>query len=134
MRYVPAYFVAIVVFLILDAIWLGLVARSFYVSRMGDLMADSPRWGFAIVFYALFIVGVIYFAVSAGIANGQWTTAAFNGLLFGFFTYLTYNFTALSVIRGFDPTLAMVDTIWGAVCGALVSGITVMIVNAFGWR
>ncbi len=132
MRYAQAYGIALVLFLILDAVWLGLIARSFYTSRMGELMADSQRWGVAAAFYALYVVGLVYFAISAGLAQGSWQTAAANGALLGFFTYMTYNATALSVIRGFDSTLAMVDTLWGTVLGALVSSLTVAVLQWFG--
>jgi uncharacterized membrane protein len=125
-RYAQAYGIALVIFLILDGLWLGVVARGFYTSRMGDLLASSPRWGVAAVFYALYVVGLVYFAVNAGFESGRWQTAALNGALFGFFSYMTYNATALSVIRGFDSTLAVVDTLWGTIIGALVAGATTL--------
>jgi uncharacterized membrane protein len=131
-KYAQAYGIALVIFLILDGIWLGLVARSFYASRMGELMADPVRWGVAAVFYALYIVGVVYFAITVGMDQGSWRAAALNGALFGFFTYLTYNATALAVIKGFDSTLAVVDTFWGAAVGTLVAGGTVLILQALG--
>ncbi len=98
---------------------------------MGDLMADPVRWGVAAIFYGFYVVGLVYFAISVGMGQG-WQAAALNGALFGFFTYLTYNATALSVIRGFDSTLATVDTLWGAVMGAAVSTFTVLIMQALG--
>jgi uncharacterized membrane protein len=131
-KYIQAYGIALVIFLILDAVWLGLVARSFYVSRMGELMADPVRWGVAAVFYALYVVGIVWFAISPGLAQGSWQVAALNGGLLGFFAYLTYNATALSVIRGFDSTLATVDTLWGTVMGALTAGAATLIMQALG--
>lgn len=130
-KYLSAYGIALVLFLIIDGLWLGLVARNFYVSRMGDLMADNPRWGMAALFYAFYLVGLVYFAISVGMANASWTTAAFNGALYGFFCYLTYNFTNLSVVRGFDTTLAFADTAWGAAMSATVAGGTVAALRWF---
>lgn len=131
MKYAYAYGYALVIFLIMDALWLGLIARSFYVERMGDLMVDQPRWGAAAIFYLLFVAGVVYFAVAPGLVAGQWTVSAVNGALFGFFAYLTYNFTSLSVIRGFDPTMAIVDTLWGAALGAGVAAVAAAITLTF---
>lgn len=131
MRYAQAYGIALVIFLVLDGVWLGLIARGFYTSRMGDLLASPPRWGVAAIFYALYVVGLVYFAVSSGLESGRWQSAALNGALFGFFSYLTYNATALSVIRGFDSTLAAVDTLWGTVIGALVAATTTLALLAF---
>lgn len=131
-KYLSAYGIALVLFLILDALWLGVIARNFYASRMGDLLLEQPRWGVAAVFYAVYIVGLVYFGVAAGMAVGAWQTAALNGALFGFFAYLTYNFTNLSVLRGYDGVVAMVDTGWGTFMGAIVAGGTVAILQWLG--
>lgn len=133
MRYVPTYFVALLIFLALDAIWLGVIARNLYASRMGDLMLAQPRWGVAALFYALFVVGLVYFAISQHLATGDWQSAALNGALFGFFCYLTYDATNLAVVKGFDTLLAVIDTAWGTILGGVVAGATVALVTAFGW-
>lgn len=133
MKHATAYGLALLIFLLLDFLWLGFVARGFYVSRIGEMMLDRPKWGVAGVFYALYVIGLVYFAISAGLEAGNWRIAAVNGALFGFFTYLTYNATNLSVFRGYDPVVAVVDTAWGTLMGALVSGVTVAIL-APSWR
>lgn len=134
MKYAGAYGIALALFLVLDAIWLGIVARGFYASRMGDLMLDQPRWGVAAVFYALYVVGLVYFAISVGLQQQSWQAGAINGGLFGFFAYLTYNATNLSVLKGYDPVVAIVDTSWGTLLGALVAGGTVAILGMVGSR
>ena len=127
MKYAGAYGIALAIFFILDAIWLGVVARGFYAARMGDLMLEQPRWGVAILFYALFVVGLTYFAISGSVEAGDWQRAALNGALFGFFTYLTYDATNLAVLKGYDPVVAVVDVAWGTVLGGVVAGATVAI-------
>ena len=127
MKYAGAYGIALAIFLILDAIWLGVVARGFYAARMGDLMLEQPRWGVAVLFYALFVVGLTYFAISGSVEAGDWQRAALNGALFGFFTYLTYDATNLAVLKGYDPVVAVVDVAWGTVLGGVVAGATVAI-------
>ncbi len=129
MKYLYAYGIALVLFLILDAIWLGVVARNFYASRMGDLLLDHPRWGVAAIFYAIYVVGLVYFAIAAGLNAGSVSTAALNGALFGFFAYLTYNATNLAVLKGYDAVVAAVDTSWGTLMGAVVAGGTVAILS-----
>ncbi len=133
MKYATAYGVALVIFLAVDALWLGVVAKSFYMERMGDLMADQPRWGVAVVFYAVYVVGLVYFAISTGMDSGDWRTAALNGALLGFFCYLTYDATNLAVLKGYDPVIAVVDTVWGTVLSGFTSGATVAILAATGW-
>jgi uncharacterized membrane protein len=132
MKYLTAYGIAIVIFLVLDAIWLGIVARSFYVTRMGDLLLDQPRWGFAVAFYLIYVVGLIYFAVSTGMASGSVGTAALNGALFGFFCYLTYDATNLAVLRGYDVVVAGVDVVWGTVLSATVAAGTILVMRLLG--
>lgn len=132
MRYATAYGIGLVIFLVLDAIWLGVVAKGFYAARMGDLLADQPRWGVAIAFYALYVVGLTYFAISAGIEAANWQAAALNGALFGFFCYLTYDATNLAVLKGYDPLIAVVDTMWGTVLSGVVAGGTVLVLRALG--
>lgn len=133
MKYLAAYGIALVLFLILDAIWLGLVARGFYMDRIGHLILDQPRWGIAALFYAFYIAGLVYFAISTGFDSGGAMIAAFNGALFGFFAYLTYNFTNLSTMKGYDGLLAVVDTSWGTVMGAAVSFGTILILGMLGF-
>jgi uncharacterized membrane protein len=134
MKYAGAYGIALVLFLILDAIWLGIVARGFYAARIGDLLLEQPRWGVAAVFYALYVVGLVWFAISVGMAQQSWQAGALNGALFGFFAYLTYNATNLSVLKGYDPVVAIVDTSWGTLLGAVVAGGTVAILGMVGSR
>ena len=122
MKFVYAYGIALVLFLALDALWLGVIARSFYSSRIGELLLAQPRWGVAAVFYAVYVVGIVYFAVAAGMAQQSVSLAALNGALFGFFAYLTYNATNLAVMKGYDPVVALVDTGWGTLVGALTAG------------
>ncbi|WP_442578246.1 DUF2177 family protein [Mesorhizobium sp. ASY16-5R] len=131
MKYAAAYSITLVIFLALDALWLGALARGFYAERMGGLMLDQPRWLIAALFYLLYVVGLVYFAVTTGLAIWDWRIAAFNGGLFGFFCYLTYNATCLAVIRGFDPLLAVVDTGWGTVASAISAGLTVTLLSTF---
>ena len=132
MKYLYAYGIALAIFLVLDFLWLGVVARGFYFGRMSEILLDQPRWGVATIFYVVYVVGLVYFAIQPGLQDGNWSTAAVNGALFGFFTYLTYNATNLSVLKGYDPVVATVDTFWGAFLGATVAGGTVLVLSALG--
>jgi len=133
-KYITAYLVALTIFLALDALWLGLVARGFYMGRIGDLVLDNPRWAFAALFYLLFIVGLVYFAISTGFGEGDARMAALNGAALGFLCYLTYNATNLSTLKGWDTTLAFVDTLWGTFIGAAVSGLTIVVLGLLGQK
>jgi uncharacterized membrane protein len=132
MKYAAAYGVTLAILLVLDFAWLGVAARSLYVARIGAMMLDQPRWGVAAVFYLLYAAGLVYLAVLPGWREATWQTGAINGAVLGFTAYLTYNATNLSVMKGYDGVIAVVDTAWGTAVSAVVAGLTVAILGSLG--
>ncbi|MCP1199323.1 DUF2177 family protein [Notoacmeibacter sp. MSK16QG-6] len=133
MRPVYLYLIALVIFFTIDFVWLGFVAKNFYAERMGAIMRDSPKLSVAALFYAVYVIGLIYFAVWPAFNGGGWTQAALNGAFFGFFAYLTYDATSYSVVEGFDPVVAVVDTVWGTIITGFTAATTVWI-GALIWE
>lgn len=129
MKLTLAYGLALVVFLLLDGLWLGYVAKDLYLTRMAPIMRERPILPVAALFYMAYVAGLVYFVIAPALASGDWRSAALNGALFGFFAYLTYDATAYSVIRGFDPVLALIDVSWGSVLGAAASTVTVLVLR-----
>jgi uncharacterized membrane protein len=115
----------------MDLVWLGYVAKDFYISRMGTIMLDRPKMGIAVLFYTVYVIGLMIFVITPALADGNWQTAALNGAMFGFFTYLTYDATAYAVLKGYDPVIAVIDTAWGSLIGAVVSAGTVALMHQF---
>jgi uncharacterized membrane protein len=113
-----AWLGAIVPFLAIDLTWLGFVARDFYRVQMGPLLSPSPKWAVAMLFYALYCVGVVFFAVRPAEGTLQ---AALLGAALGAMCYATYDLTALAVIPGYPALLAVVDIAWGTVLTAIVA-------------
>ncbi|MEO1265557.1 MAG: DUF2177 family protein [Pseudomonadota bacterium] len=113
-QYLIAYAGTAVVFLALDALWLGVVAVSFYKEQLGDLLADRVKFGYAAGFYLIYCIGIVIFAVAPALKTGQWTDAALYGALFGFFCYATYDMTNLATIRGWPLPMSLVDMAWGS--------------------
>jgi uncharacterized membrane protein len=132
MRYAAAYVIALAILLVLDGFWLGIVARSVYVPKIGSMMLDQPRWGVAAIFYLFYTAGALYLAVLPGWREASWQTAALNGAVLGFTAYLTYNATNLSIMRGYDGMIALVDTAWGTVVTAMTAAACVAILSASG--
>jgi len=117
-RYFVAYLFTVVTFLAIDFVWLTQVARGFYFGRLGDLLLESPRLGVAAAFYALFVVGLVYFAVAPALRDGSVMTALISGALFGFFAYATYDLTNYSTLKNWPLAVSLVDMAWGTVlCG-----------------
>lgn len=94
-------------------VWLAAIAKSFYANQLGDLMAESPRWGVAIAFYLVYIVGIVFFASRYGLADGSVIKAAAYGAAFGFFCYATYDLTNLATLKGWPAKMVAVDIVWG---------------------
>lgn len=120
-KYFAVYMAALVAFLIIDGIWLGLVARSFYVEHLGHMLRPKPDFGVAGVFYVLYVFGVLVFAILPAISQQSWMTAVLLGALFGFIAYGTYDLTNLATLEGWPVIVSVVDMIWGAVLTATVA-------------
>jgi len=131
MTYLIAYLATAIVFLTIDAIWLGLVATTFYKSMIGHLMADKVNFAAAAGFYLLYCVGIVIFAVAPALKSGDWTDAALYGALFGFFCYATYDMTNLSTLKDWPVTMAIIDIAWGTVLTgvAAVAGYLIVMVT-----
>jgi len=122
--FLKLYAIAIVAFFIIDLIWLGVVARSFYQTQMGHLMRANVNWPAAIVFYLIFVVGIIVLAVWPAVEKQSLGHAVILGALLGLVTYAAYDLTNLATLDGFPFKVVVVDMVWGTVLCAAVSGLT----------
>ena len=125
--YLKLYIATLIAFFIIDMAWLGLVARSFYRKHLGFLMNSSPNWFAAIIFYMLFIVGILVFVVVPGLENNSLKTTLLRAALFGVITYATYDLTNLATVKDWPLLVTVVDMIWGTVLSAAVSFIGFMV-------
>lgn len=124
------YFISIPIFFIVDMIWLGFVAKSFYQTKLGHLLG-LINWLAVILFYLVFLLGLTYFATYPTVTRGVLATGVVLGALFGFFTYATYDLTNQATMRDWPISVTLVDIIWGTFLGALVTAITYIIYSKF---
>lgn len=115
LHYLVAWTATAVTFFAIDLVWLGLVATSFYRERIGALMLDQINISAAVMFYLVYVVGIVIFAVAPALHSGSWITALVYGALFGFFAYATYDMTNLATLRGWPLEVVVVDVLWGTV-------------------
>ncbi|MFN7024923.1 MAG: DUF2177 family protein [Pseudorhizobium sp.] len=108
-----AYVSTAIVFLGIDAIWLGRVATSLYRGWIGDLMLEQPNFAAAAAFYLVYAAGIVYFAVMPAINGGGWTHAALAGAILGFIAYGTYDMTNLATLKNWPVMMTVVDLAWG---------------------
>lgn len=115
MKYIWAYVATGLAFLAIDLLWLGLIARDFYHNAYGDILARPFNITGAVIFYFLYILGILIFAVAPALQRRSLSYAVLHGAMLGFFCYATYNFTALAVIKDFPTSPIPVDLAWGTV-------------------
>ena len=112
---------------IIDALWLSVVANRFYKSQLGPMLLEKPNMISAIIFYVIFVVGVVVFAVLPAVQAGDWKVALGLGALLGLVTYATYDLTNHATLKGFPLTVVVVDIIWGVVLTATVATLTYLV-------
>ena len=125
--YLKLYLLTIPVFFAIDLLWLGVVAKNFYQDNLAHLLSQDVNWPAAFLFYFMYIVGIILFAVKPGLEAGSLAKAAMWGALFGFFTYATYDLTNLATLREWPIKVVVVDVLWGTVLCTLVASGSFMI-------
>ena len=130
--FIKLYAIALPVFFAIDMVWLGLVAKNFYRQQIGFLMTDNVNWAAAIIFYLLFIAGLVFFIITPAIQKGSWTYALVVGALFGLISYATYDLSNLATLKDWPLLVTIVDMVWGAVLAASVSVVTYGIAKKIG--
>lgn len=128
--FIKLYAIALPVFFAIDMFWLGVVSKNFYRAQIGSLLKTDVNWVAAIVFYLLFIVGLVVFVITPAVEKSSWMHAVMFGALFGLVCYATYDLTNLAVAKDWPLLVTIVDMIWGAVLAASVSTVTYFIANA----
>ena len=131
MAYLIAYLVCIVVMGGLDFLWLSNTSDSLYHRDLGPLLADNPNMTVAVIFYLIFIVGILIFAVRPALASGDWRTASLYGALFGFFAYATYDLTNFATMKVWTLRVTLLDIAWGSFLTGTVASAASMVALKF---
>ena len=129
--FIKLFLIALPVFFAIDLVWLVLVAKKFYNSQIGFLMRPDINWYAAVIFYLLFICGLVVFVIIPAIEKHSLTHALFYGALSGLITYATYDLTNLATLKDWPLLVTAVDLAWGMVLSASVSVITYLIANVW---
>ena len=112
-KYSLAYLAIFITMTAVDWLWLGVIAKPMYQQGIGHLMSVKPNLVAAGIFYLLFPLGLMYFAVCSGGASAEWPRVLLSAALFGFFTYATYDLTNLAILRNWPVGLSLIDVAWG---------------------
>jgi uncharacterized membrane protein len=132
MTYLVAYLAAAVVFVVGDAGWLTLMGPKIYRPTLAPLLAEKVHVGPAVVFYMVYLFGLVFLAVAPAMRTGAWRTATLNGLVFGVVAYATYDLTNQATLRLWSTKLTLLDMIWGGGLSALAATVSFLIVAKLG--
>ena len=121
--YLKLYAATLLAFFVIDMIWLGVAARSFYQKHLGFLLAPSPNWIAALLFYLLFVAGMLVFVVVPGLKADSLPMTLLKGALFGLVAYAAYDLTNQATLKDWPVVVTVVDMIWGAILSTAVCGI-----------
>ncbi|MCF8002640.1 MAG: DUF2177 family protein [Chromatiaceae bacterium] len=113
MFYINLYLLTVPLFFLIDMLWLGVVARDFYRGNLSHLLADQVDWVAAIIFYLIYIAGILLFAVVPGLAADSLRKTAVAAAGFGFFTYATYELTNRATLPDWPINIVFIDILWG---------------------
>jgi len=127
-----AYAAAAVTMLGMDAIWLSISADLLYRPLLGDIMLPGFRPVPAILFYVLYVVGIVIFAIKPGLVAGRWSGAAGKGALLGFFCYATYDLTNQATLKTWPVTVTIVDMGWGTLLTACTATVGYLAASRLG--
>lgn len=120
-KVIYTYLLTVPVFFAIDMVWLGVVAKNLYQKQIGHLLSQTVNWPPAVIFYLVYIFGIIYFAVLPGVEKDSLKTVLINATLFGAIAYATYDLTNLATLKSWPVSIVYIDLLWGATLTSLVA-------------
>ncbi|NND90528.1 MAG: DUF2177 family protein [Granulosicoccus sp.] len=129
--YLIAYLAAVLAFLVIDGLWLGLIARNLYAEQLGPLLRKNILVAPAAAFYLLYAAGLVFLAVRPLQIGLPLHNVALYGAVVGFLAYGTYDMTNLSTVRDWPVLISLVDLVWGTLLSATVAVVSASCVRQF---
>ncbi len=128
LKILKSYLLSLFIFLLMDAVWLGFIAKELYQKELGALLGPV-RWGPALLFYLLYLSGVLYFAILPALEKNSYFQALINGAFFGLIAYATYDLTNLATLKDWPLKIVIYDLLWGLFITAITSTSTFFIMK-----
>lgn len=126
-KIILTYLLTVPVFFLIDMTWLGVIAKNFYAQQLSSFLTKNVNWTAAIIFYLLYIVGIVYLAVLPGLEKRSVITVILNAIVFGGLAYATYDLTNLATLKNWPLPIVLIDIAWGIVLTTVVSTISYFI-------
>jgi len=121
--FIKIYLLSFVVFMSIDCIWLGFIAKNLYREQIGFLMAAQFRIVPAILFYTIYLFGLVYFVIEPSLRSSSFSGLMIGGAIFGFVCYATYDLTNLSTLKDWPVKIVFIDLAWGTLLSVTTSAI-----------
>ena len=119
--------IALVIFLLIDMVWLGLIAKNLYKNMLGSFMTPNVNWVAAIIFYVIFTVGLAFFVINPAIQGAGLMHALLAGAIFGFVCYATYDLTNLATLNNWPVLITVIDLAWGSFVSAATAALSYLV-------
>lgn len=129
-NYFKIFSISLVTFLLLDGLWLVVIAKNFYKKYLGFLIT-SPSWLPVAIFYPIYIIGLTFLVIMPALESNSWVRLLVGAALFGLCAYGAYDLTNQATIKDWPWVVTVVDMIWGAVGAVIVSSVTFFMINKF---
>lgn len=110
--------------MLIDGVWLAVIAKNFYAKYLGYLMAKTPNLAAAGIFYVIYIIALVVLVISPAVQKGSLQGAILTGALFGLAAYATYDLTNLATIKDWPLIVTIVDLVWGTFLTGTVAGVS----------
>lgn len=123
------YFLSLLIFLGIDALWLGFISKDLYSRFLGPLLKENPNYIAALIFYLLYPIGIVVLSINPGLKNDSLTVTLLNGALLGLIAYSAYDLTNLATLKGWPVQITVIDIAWGIFITGITSGLTFLILK-----
>ena len=138
MEFFTIYITMLIVYVLIDFIWITFFMQPYFTSNLGHLLRESVGTGFLLtygsIFFIFYVSGLYWFGVRAGISTNSALNAAMSGGFLGFLAYGTYGLTNYIFFKGYPLSIALLDITWGTVLGSVVSLLGYMIFLRFFYQ
>ncbi|GAB3516733.1 DUF2177 family protein [Emticicia fontis] len=131
MKILLTFVITLLIFGAIDFLWLGLIAKNLYQQKLGFIMADKFNWVAALIFYLMYVGGILYFVIFPSLNNGNWQTALLKGAILGILCYGTYDLTNMATLKNWPYEIVIIDILWGAFLTGLTSTLSFIIAQKF---
>jgi len=120
-RFAVVYLGTLIILLPLDLLFLGTIGKKLFVESVGDMTLATPRIAPAVLFYVLYLVGLVIFV--NGAAPSNWVHNLQYGALFGLFCYATFELTNMALLKHWEWAVVVPDIAWGTALTAVSASI-----------